>query len=118
MTSRTIILVMLLATIVNAFVPDTFGRLASLRLYAEEEVAWESAFPSAQVIEVSLPEHKPLGCTVEESLGDTVLKPVFVSKVSKVHVFIYDDESVSLIQIFDAADYSGGLCRQGRYQGR
>lgn len=73
---------MLLLTAVHAFVPHTFGRLNTVRLFAEaEEVAWESAFPSAQVIEVSLAEHKPLGCTVEESLGDTNLKPVFVSKV-------------------------------------
>mmetsp|Transcript_22562 Transcript_22562/g.37320 ORF Transcript_22562/g.37320 Transcript_22562/m.37320 type:complete len:270 (+) Transcript_22562:120-929(+) len=60
---------------------NSFGRL-NLRLFAEqEEVDWESAFPSAEVLEVSLPDHKPLGCSVEESLGDTALKPVFVSKV-------------------------------------
>jgi hypothetical protein len=77
-------LLLLLLTAATAFVPSSFGRLNNnWRLFAEEEVAWESAFPSAQVLEVSLPEHKPLGCTVEESLGDTDLKPVFVSKVSK-----------------------------------
>lgn len=73
---------LLLAT-ASAFSPlpaDTIARLG-VRLYAEDETTWESAFPSADIIDISLPEHKPLGCTVEESLGDNDLKPVFVSKV-------------------------------------
>jgi hypothetical protein len=52
----------------------------SLRLHAED-VPWESAFPDAQVLTIQMQEHRPLGCTVEESLADSDLKPVFVSKV-------------------------------------
>ncbi|KAI2510188.1 hypothetical protein MHU86_4220 [Fragilaria crotonensis] len=52
----------------------------SLRLHAED-FPWESAFPDAQVLTIQMQEHRPLGCTVEESLADSDLKPVFVSKV-------------------------------------
>lgn len=56
------------------------SRRYSSRLHAEE-VLWESAFPDAQVLTIQMQEHKPLGCTVEESLADSDMKPVFVSKV-------------------------------------
>ena len=60
-------------------------RRCSLRLHAEE-VPWESAFPDAQVLTIQMQEHIPLGCTVEESLADSDLKPVFVSKVRSFFV--------------------------------
>lgn len=60
----------------------SFRKPSGFRLYATDgEALFEGAFPDAQILEIVLTEHKPLGCTVEESLGDTTLKPVFVSKV-------------------------------------
>lgn len=57
-------------------------RPSSFPLYAEDgEPLFEGAFPDATILDFVLEEHKPLGCTVEESLGDKTLKPVFVSKV-------------------------------------
>ena len=54
----------------------------TLRLRASEGESYETVFPGAEILQVSLTHHKPLGCTVDESLADKELKPVFVSKVS------------------------------------
>jgi hypothetical protein len=83
MTRTVAVLLALLATLSTTLgFSRTFGlQRPSLRLYAEEEVAWESAFPDAEVLDIRLKEHKPLGCTVEESLGNSDLKPVFISRV-------------------------------------
>ena len=44
-------------------------------------VDWESIFPNADILTITLQQHRPLGCTVEESLAKSDLKPVFISKV-------------------------------------
>lgn len=46
----------------------------------QPEAASQEAFPSAEFISFQLDEHKPLGCTVEETL-DSLSEYVFVSKV-------------------------------------
>jgi hypothetical protein len=84
--ARTItVLLILLTEIVNTMGFCRVFRLqtGSVRLYTTEDdySTWEGAFPNAEIFHISLPEHRPLGCTVEESLADSDLKPVFVSKV-------------------------------------
>jgi hypothetical protein len=72
-----------------AIISQTFGFIRSyyvrkemLRFSQAESITWEEVFPDATLKTFSLPEHRPLGCTVEESLADLQMKPVFVSKVS------------------------------------
>jgi hypothetical protein len=48
---------------------------------AEEPVEETTLFPSAQFLGFTLAEHKPLGCTVEESLAHPKEKYVFCSKI-------------------------------------
>ena len=49
----------------------------------------DTFFPQAEMIEFVLPKHRPLGCTVEESLADNdVAHHVFVSKVRCASIVI------------------------------
>lgn len=73
-----VLLLMSQVFVTTAFVPVHFDLLANFRLSAAKSV--DNAFPDAEIVTISLAEHKPLGCTVEEGLGND-LKPVFVSKV-------------------------------------
>lgn len=70
--------------------PTLFARPAATRLgsaVSEEQPASDvtdtssSLFPGSEILEFELAEHKPLGCTVEESLAHPVEKHVFVTKV-------------------------------------
>jgi len=63
----------------SAFVPVHFDLTTNVRLTSVKSSA-QNPFLDAEVVKISLEEHKPLGCTVEEGLGND-LKPVFVSKV-------------------------------------
>lgn len=63
----------------TAFVPVHFDLTTNVRL-ASVKYSAKNAFLDAEIVKISLEEHKPLGCTVEEGLGND-LKPVFVSKV-------------------------------------
>jgi hypothetical protein len=59
---------------------------AVLRFSKAESIAWEEVFPDATLKSFCLLEHRPLGCTVEESLADLIRKPVFVSKVKVLNI--------------------------------
>mmetsp|Transcript_20666 Transcript_20666/g.31073 ORF Transcript_20666/g.31073 Transcript_20666/m.31073 type:complete len:270 (-) Transcript_20666:354-1163(-) len=63
----------------SAFVPVHFDLTTNVRLTSVKSSA-QNPFLDAEVVKISLEEHKPLGCTVEEGLGND-LKPVFVSKI-------------------------------------
>jgi hypothetical protein len=83
-----------LSTIVLLVVlSQTYGFIRSyqvvnnvFRFSKAESIAWEEVFPEATIKTFCLPEHRPLGCTVEESLADLELKPVFISKVYSLEI--------------------------------
>ena len=80
---------MLLPKTVVGFVPmmPIFSRHSFTRIHStasEEPVDvtdTDTLFPGATVLEFSLKQHKPLGCTVEESLAHPAEKHIFISKV-------------------------------------
>lgn len=48
---------------------------------APADIDAEKLFPEATILEFTLEHHKPLGCTVEESLAHPMEKHVFITKV-------------------------------------
>jgi len=70
-------------SLAKAFVPNLQHNPQQILRLSGQKVSAEEAFPYAKIIEISMTEHKPLGCTVEEGLGDKELKPVFISKVTE-----------------------------------
>lgn len=58
-----------------------FSRTTTRLRDSEEPVEQQLLFPSSQILEFTLTNHKPLGCTVEESLAHPTEKHVFVAKV-------------------------------------
>lgn len=60
-----------------SFPRSTFTRLRESQAPIEQH----TSFPSAQLLNLTLTEHKPLGCTVEESLAHPKEKHVFCSKI-------------------------------------
>lgn len=75
---------------------DHFHRPKAIRImrFASPQVSDESEsvttaaaavsdmLQGAEIVELSLPEHRPLGCTVEESLGKKYGNVVFCTKVT------------------------------------
>jgi hypothetical protein len=62
-------------------VNDESNADASMTAGVSIELTEKQAFPDAEFLEFVLEEHRPLGCTVEESLAHPKEKFVFVSKV-------------------------------------
>jgi len=54
-------------------------------------------FPDATVLDFTLEKHKPLGCTVEESLAHPMEKHIFVTKVCYVEGIMLDWISIVII---------------------
>lgn len=71
--------------------PSTFARTASTRFHSTASsddpssmdvvVSAQDLFPDATILNFTLQEHKPLGCTVEESLAHANEKHIFVTKL-------------------------------------
>jgi hypothetical protein len=62
--------------------------MASTRIYSTSkesstDISAENMFPDATILEFTLEEHKPLGCTVEESLAHPMEKHVFITKLKE-----------------------------------
>ena len=99
MTRTITVLFILLTEIVNTmgFCVVSFRLQKGLSLYnaGNDYSTWEGAFPDAEVVHVSLPKHRPLGCTVEESLADSDLQPVFVSKVGFLKLFVFSASAIA-----------------------
>ena len=77
-----------IAGLALAFVPLQGGGRRQQRLVGRCGVPLfaqpgQEYFPKAEIFNVELEEHKPLGCRVEESIGHPDEKWVFVSKVSQ-----------------------------------
>jgi hypothetical protein len=74
---------------VSSFPSESGGRVSTTSLAVTEENnsmstdvngSAETLFPGAEFLEFVLSPHRPLGCTVEESLADT--RHIFVTKVA------------------------------------
>lgn len=59
----------------------TSTRIYSTSKESSTDISAENMFPDATILEFTLEEHKPLGCTVEESLAHPMEKHVFITKV-------------------------------------
>jgi hypothetical protein len=63
-------------------------------------------FPTADFLDFEMKLHRPLGCTVEESLADhPVTHVVFVSKVSKSEVIVLDEPVILLALVKEGWNY-------------
>ena len=76
-------------TTTGSLAPIAFRRsLLALRVAAEERTEKligannKNLFDSFETLDFVLLQHKPLGCTVEESLADPDAMPIFITKVS------------------------------------
>jgi len=77
--------------IANGFIATNkrmaFGRQSPAHWVASEERAeligaeYKNLFDGYETLDFMLVEHKPLGCTVEESLADLDALPIFIAKV-------------------------------------
>lgn len=85
---------------VSAFSVQTIHRQRSLGLLSTSKaqvedtenshVLPERLFQTAEFVEVILPEHKPLGCTVEESLASVTVELADMKAQKFDYVFVSD----------------------------
>lgn len=66
--------------------PESTGKTETAVIFTMDEsiiMTEKEAFPDAEFHDFVLKEHRPLGCTVEESLAHPMEKHVFVAKVCR-----------------------------------
>lgn len=109
-----LVALVLLPAAVVAFVPTTpatFSLRQATRIQSTSSQdpvqvnTDDEMFPDATILEFTLEQHKPLGCTVEESLAHTKEKHVFVTKVCAMLTCINNVRCSTAVRVSDRASF-------------